>query len=207
MDSLSTGCNDKPIVLPEHGCREVTAGVDDGALLGGRPTTCPNGDGRLKDFTLPFQNVDRGPFTMSPAHELVTTAAWKKMRLTKKGDAREAPNLHRLGAHVLNIGLSRGTSRGTQIGFRPARSFDRPNVAMPLHNVAMLTGQRGCQCKRLSSVQLRQSPTPVAKGNESLLSASSPMHDVVPRKWSMERCKPFFASSKKMNMMVLTCRG
>ena len=37
-----------------------------------------------------------------------------------KDDAREAPNLHGLGAHVLDIGLSRGTSRGTQIGFRPA---------------------------------------------------------------------------------------
>ncbi len=40
------------------------------------------------------------------------------------------------------------------------------------------------------AIQLRQSPTPVAKGMESLLSASSPMHNVVPRKRNMERCKP-----------------
>ena len=44
------------------------------------------------------------------------------------------------------------------------------------------------------AVQLRQSPTPIAKGNESLLSASSPMHNVVPRKRNMEGCKPFFVS-------------
>ena len=44
------------------------------------------------------------------------------------------------------------------------------------------------------AVQLRQSLTPVAKGNESLQSASSPMHNVVPRKRNMERCKPFFVS-------------
>ena len=44
------------------------------------------------------------------------------------------------------------------------------------------------------AVQLRQSPTPIAKGNESLLSASLPMHNVVPRERNMERCKPFFVS-------------
>ena len=44
------------------------------------------------------------------------------------------------------------------------------------------------------AVQLRQSLTPVAKGNESLQSASSPMHNVVPRKRNMESCKPFFVS-------------
>ena len=47
------------------------------------------------------------------------------------------------------------------------------------------------------AVQLRQSPTPVAKGNESLRSASSPMHNVVPRKRNIERCKPFFVSPLK----------
>ena len=47
------------------------------------------------------------------------------------------------------------------------------------------------------AVQLRLSPAPVAKGNESLPSASSPMHNVVPRKRNMEGCKPFFVSLQK----------
>ena len=44
------------------------------------------------------------------------------------------------------------------------------------------------------AIQPRQSLTPVAKGNEGILSAFSPMHNVVPRKRNMERCKPFFVS-------------
>ena len=49
------------------------------------------------------------------------------------------------------------------------------------------------------AVQLRQSPTPVAKGNEPLPSASSPMHNVVPQKRNMERCKPFFVDPKMIH--------
>ncbi len=41
------------------------------------------------------------------------------------------------------------------------------------------------------AVQLRQFLTPVANGNESMPSASSPMHNVVPRKRNMERCRRF----------------
>ena len=44
------------------------------------------------------------------------------------------------------------------------------------------------------AVQLRQSPTPVAKGNETMPSAFSLLHNVVPRKRNRERCKPFFVS-------------
>ena len=44
------------------------------------------------------------------------------------------------------------------------------------------------------AVQLRQSPTPVAKGNATMLSAFSLLHNVVPRKRNRERCKPFFVS-------------
>ena len=50
------------------------------------------------------------------------------------------------------------------------------------------------------AVQLRQSPTPVAKGNESLLSASSPMHNVVPRTRNMEECEPFFESPMSFDL-------
>ena len=44
------------------------------------------------------------------------------------------------------------------------------------------------------AVKLRQSPTSVAKVNESMTSASSPMHNDVPRKRNMERCKPLLLS-------------
>ena len=48
--------------------------------------------------------------------------------------------------------------------------------------------------------QLRQSPTPVDKSNDSVLSASSPMHSVVPRKRNMEECEPFFESPKSFDL-------
>ena len=55
------------------------------------------------------------------------------------------------------------------------------------------------------AVQPRQSLTPVAKGNESLRSAISPMHNVVPRERNMERCKPFFGSPKRWDVNRRAC--
>ncbi len=50
------------------------------------------------------------------------------------------------------------------------------------------------------AVQLRQFPTPVAKSNDSVLSASSPMHSVVPRKRNLEECEPFFESPMSFDL-------
>ena len=50
-----------------------------------------NGDAHLKNFALLFEDAERGPFTLSPAYDLVTTTAWIKtdmMALTYGGSKR-----------------------------------------------------------------------------------------------------------------------
>ena len=50
-----------------------------------------NGDAHLKNFALLFEDADRGPFTLAPAYDLVTTTAWIKadmMALTLGGSKR-----------------------------------------------------------------------------------------------------------------------
>ena len=50
-----------------------------------------NGDAHLKNFALLFEDAESGPFTLSPAYDLVTTAAWIRtdmMALNHQGSKR-----------------------------------------------------------------------------------------------------------------------
>ena len=84
-----------------------------------------NGDAHLKNFALLFEDADRGPFTLAPAYDLVTTTAWIKadmMALTLGGSKRwpKPSAVRQMGARA---GLSPKGNPGHRRGGRgrPAR--------------------------------------------------------------------------------------
>ncbi len=79
----------------------------------------------------------------------------------------------------------------------PSSAFRPPNVAMPLHGASELAGQLGLPTQ--PPLARPVAPVPDNTGCRSkkwMLSALSPVHNVVPRNRSIEWCHPFVQVAK-----------
>ena len=73
----------------------------------------------------------------------------------------------------------------------PCSAFRPPKVAMPLHGASVLAGRWRLPTQPPLARPVAPVPDTVSRSNKWMLSALSPMQNVVPRNRSIERCHPF----------------